>query len=147
MNLERSPFAPDRPSSIAPPAGAGRDHTAFLQGLIDSGCGRVAFPDGAFLVSTPLLVASDTTLVCSPRTSLRLVDGANCPILMNRADGRGTRNITVEEGLWDGNNVAQTRGHGENGYAGIARREASHPRRPDSEDRHADPEGGTLISG
>ena len=87
------------------------DDTARLQALLDSGKGRVEFPDGTFVVSKPLCIGSDTHLVCSPRTVVRLKDGANCPLIMNRSCAAGEdRNITVEGGVWDGNNVAQKRG-------------------------------------
>lgn len=87
------------------------DDTARLQALLDSGKGRVEFPDGTFVVSKPLRIGSDTHLVCSPRTVVRLGDGANCPLIMNRSCEVGEDcNITVEGGVWDGNNVAQKRG-------------------------------------
>jgi len=87
------------------------DDTARLQAILDSGAGRVTFPDGTFVVSKPLRIGSDTHLVCSPRTVVRLADGANCPVLANRSSEKGEdRNITVEGGVWDGNNVHQKRG-------------------------------------
>ena len=93
-------------------AAACADDTARLQALLDSGRGRVEFPDGTFVVSKPLVISSDTHLVCSPRTVVRLAAGANCPVLRNRGSEPGglDRNITVEGGIWDGNNVQQKRG-------------------------------------
>lgn len=93
-------------------AAACADDTARLQALLDSGKGRVEFPDGTFVVSKPLVISSDTHLVCSPRTVVRLAAGANCPVLRNRGSepGGSDRNITVEGGIWDGNNVQQKRG-------------------------------------
>lgn len=93
-------------------AGLKADDTERLQAILDSGKGRVEFPDGAFTVSRPLVIPSDTHLVCSPRTVVRLADGSNCPILRNRGSepGGSDRNITVEGGVWDGNNVGQKRG-------------------------------------
>ena len=90
----------------------GADDTERLQAMLDSGGGRVTFPDGTFTVSKTLLISSDTHLVCSPRTHLRLADMANCPILMNRGwqPGGVSSNITVEGGVWDGNNTRQKRG-------------------------------------
>lgn len=86
------------------------DDTARLQALLDAGRGRVEFSDGMFVVSKPLRIASNTHLVCSPRTVIRLADGANCPVLMNKSCATGLdRNITVEGGVWDGNNVHQRR--------------------------------------
>jgi len=92
---------------------AGQTHdTARLQALLDSGKGVVTIPDGTYTVSKTLFVSSDTRLVCSPKTVVRLADGANCPILMNRGwqPGGHASNITVEGGVWDGNNTKQTRG-------------------------------------
>ncbi|MCQ2389737.1 MAG: FAD-dependent oxidoreductase, partial [Kiritimatiellae bacterium] len=88
------------------------DDTAMLQNLLDSGKGRVEFPEGLWIVSKPLLIGSDTHLVCSPKTTIRLRDWSNCPVLMNRGSepGGSDRNITVEGGTWDGNNVKQKRG-------------------------------------
>ena len=93
-------------------AGLKADDTERLQAILDSGRGRVEFPDGSFTVSRPLIISSDTHLVCSPRTVVRLADGSNCPILRNRGSepGGSDRNITVEGGVWDGNNVGQKRG-------------------------------------
>lgn len=90
----------------------GEDDTEMLQQLLDSGKGRIEFPDGTWWVSRSLVIDSDTHLVCSPRTRICLCPGANCPILLNRgASGDGlARNITVEGGIWDGNNEHQQRG-------------------------------------
>ena len=88
------------------------DDTEQLQALLDSGKGRVEFPDGTYTVSRPLVISSNTHLVCSPRTVVRLADQANCPVLRNRGSepGGADCNIIVEGGVWDGNNVNQTRG-------------------------------------
>jgi len=88
------------------------DDTERLQALLDAGTGRVVFPDGTFVVSRSLVISSDTHLVCSPRTVIRLANRANCPLLRNRGSepGGSDRNITVEGGVWDGNNVNQRRG-------------------------------------
>lgn len=85
------------------------DRTDDLQKLLDGG-GAVVFPGGEHLISRPLLISDRTTLVCSPRTHLKLTDGANCPIIRNRDKGREmTRGITIEGGTWDGNNLQQQR--------------------------------------
>jgi len=91
---------------------ASADDADRLQRLLDSGEGRVEFPDGTYVVSRPLVISSNTHLVCSPRTVVRLADGANCPVLRNRGSepGGADCNITVEGGVWDGNNVRQKRG-------------------------------------
>lgn len=86
------------------------DQTQNLQKLLDAGNGIVTFPDGEFLVSQPLEISDRTRLICSPKTHLKLADGANCPILRNRDKGKKmTRHVTIEGGVWDGNNLNQQR--------------------------------------
>ncbi len=93
-----------------PAAEACEDKTEFLQSLLDRGEGIVRFPDGRFAVSRALEITDGTRLICSPKTHLRLADGANCPIIKNRHKGRQiTRRVTIEGGVWDGNNLAQQR--------------------------------------
>lgn len=86
------------------------DHTQLLQKMIDAG-GLVVIPDGQYTISAPLEVGENTRIVCSPKTVFRLADHANCPILVNRYAGPETvcRNITIDGGIWDGNNVHQDR--------------------------------------
>lgn len=85
------------------------ERTDWLQAQLNSG-GTVVIPDGNYLVSKTLRVPDDTTIVCSPRTRLRLADGANCPIIGNVDRGRQfSCNITIEGGVWDGNNLNQER--------------------------------------
>lgn len=88
------------------------DDAILLQSLLDSGRGRVEFPEGTFVVSKSLVITSDVHLVCSPRTLIRLANDANCPILRNQGSEPGgfDKNIMVEGGVWDGNNVRQKRG-------------------------------------
>lgn len=86
------------------------EQTEWLQHLLDSGSGTVVIPDGEYLVAKTLRVPDNTKIVCSPRTHLRLADGANCPIISNVDRGREfSRNITIEGGVWDGNNLNQQR--------------------------------------
>ncbi|MHB0934993.1 MAG: glycosyl hydrolase family 28 protein [Armatimonadota bacterium] len=86
------------------------DHTVWLQQLLDCGTGTIVIPDGEYVVSSTLRVPDDTTVICSPKTTVRLADGANCPLLGNVARGRtASRNITIDGGVWDGNNLQQQR--------------------------------------
>ncbi len=86
------------------------DKTESFQKLLDAGNGIVTFPDGEHLISRPLEISDRTRLVCSPRTHLKLADSANCPIIKNRDKGRDmTRHVTIEGGIWDGNNLNQQR--------------------------------------
>ncbi len=83
---------------------------AQLQALLDRG-GLVCVPPGKFTISSPLRIGDNTRLALSPATVLRLADNANCPILMNRDKGKvPTRNVIIEGGVWDGNNLHQRRG-------------------------------------
>ena len=85
-------------------------HTQMLQKMIDAG-GIVMIPDGNYEITAPLEVGDNTRIICSPNAVFRLADNANCPILTNRYAGPGsvTRNITIDGGVWDGNNTRQNR--------------------------------------
>ena len=86
------------------------DASAAIQALLDRR-GRVEICEGEFLIAKPLIIHDDTHLVLTPATTLRVADGANCSLLDN--DGLYSRtfnkNIIIEGGVWDGNNVAQKR--------------------------------------
>ena len=73
-----------------------RDASDVIQSLLDKG-GEVSIGDGVFLIGKPLIIHDNTHLHLSPRTVLRVADGANCSLLDN--DGlysRTTnRNITI----------------------------------------------------
>ena len=85
------------------------DDSAMLQALLDKG-GEVRFPAGEFTIGRTLVVGSGTRLICEKGFKARLKDGANCAILANRdAKPEMARDITVEGGVWDGNNVHQDR--------------------------------------
>jgi len=86
------------------------DQTEWLQNLLNSGSGTIVIPDGDYVVAKTLRIPDNTKIICSPRTTLRLADGANCPLIGNVAQGRiFSRNITIEGGIWDGNNLGQQR--------------------------------------
>ncbi len=86
------------------------EQTGWLQDLLSGGSGIVVIPDGDYLISKTLRIPNDTKVICSPRARLRLADGANCPIISNVDRGREfSRNITIEGGVWDGNNLNQQR--------------------------------------
>jgi len=86
------------------------DDTAAIQSLLDRR-GLILLPCGTYLISRPLIIHDDTHLRLAPSAVLRLADGANCSILDNDGlyERRTNRNITIEGGIWDGNNSAQTR--------------------------------------
>ncbi|MBQ3141242.1 MAG: hypothetical protein IJC25_04695 [Clostridia bacterium] len=87
------------------------DDTVALQTLLDNG-GTVRVPKGTYLISQSLLIGDDTCLQADAGAVFRLADGACCTMLKSMLSDRSGRNrrITVDGGLWDGNNTAQTRG-------------------------------------
>lgn len=84
--------------------------TAFLQSLLDKG-GSVLIPAGNYTVDKTLEIPPYTYVKCEEGCVIRLADGANCPLLMNRFEGtdKPACRITVDGGVWDGNNVGQDR--------------------------------------
>lgn len=86
------------------------DDTAALQALLDK-AGEVRIPDGRYLVSRPLIIHDNTHLIAARNAVFRLADHANCSILDNDGlyERKTNRNITIEGGIWDGNNSAQER--------------------------------------
>lgn len=86
------------------------DDTQAIQALLDKR-GLVELNDGCYLITKPLIIHDDTHFKLSPLATLRLGDDANCSLLDN--DGLYTdisnKNITIEGGIWDGNNDAQQR--------------------------------------
>ena len=86
------------------------DDTDALQLLLDK-AGTVLFPEGEYLISHPLIIHDNTHLIIPRNTVIRLADHANCSLLDN--DGlygrHMNRNITIEGGIWDGNNSSQER--------------------------------------
>lgn len=86
------------------------DDTNAIQNLLDE-CGEIYIPDGKYLITRPLIIHDNTYLRASKFAHFRLADHAQCSLMDN--DGlyrRGTNfNITVEGGIWDGNNSMQKR--------------------------------------
>jgi len=81
----------------------------YLQGLLDAR-GAVTFPAGNYEIEEPLVIHSATTLTCEEGAVFKLKNGANCAILVNEHELSGTDgDITIIGGVWDGNNVNQTR--------------------------------------
>lgn len=96
-----------------------KDDTAALQMLLDK-CGNVEFESGLYLVSRPLIIHDNTHLRCSPKTVIKLADGADCAVLENDAlcekGAKQNVNIRIEGGIWDGNNENQQRRSKESRY-------------------------------
>lgn len=84
------------------------DDTNALQELLDSGMEEVRLPTpkAFYLISRPLRIHSNTSLVLGRTTHIRLADHADCHMLENaEADAE---NISVTGGIWDFNNRNQT---------------------------------------
>lgn len=102
------------------------DDTAALQKALAGGQRTVIIPPGTYKISEALKVASGTTILADAKAIIRLADGAGRHagvfLLSNRDPRRGNTHITVEGGIWDGNNEHNPRGHegDPNGYTGAA---------------------------
>ena len=88
-----------------------KDDTLKLQVLLEK-CGDVYFPSGTYTISDTLVIHDNTKLTLAQDTVIRLADHACCFMLKNDKCGKdgSNYNITVEGGIWDGNNMAQERG-------------------------------------
>ena len=102
------------------------DDSVAIQKALAGGQRVVIIPPGTYKVSGTLQVESDTTIKTSPKAIIRLADHAgtnvNVFLLTNRDSAGGNTNITVEGGIWDGNNEHNPRGRDgdPNGYTGTA---------------------------
>jgi len=100
------------------------DDAEAIQKALDSGRGPVGFPDGNYRVGKTLLVPSGTVIRAKPGARIFLTDGAGRDgksfLLANRNPDAGDADITIEGGVWDGNNPGNPRGPDEPGsYGGI----------------------------
>ncbi len=83
--------------------------TARVQEMLDK-CGEIKIPDGVYTIDSPLVIHDNTKLSLSSESVFFLANGANCPIIINDGLARKyNKNIIVEGGTWDGNNVNQVR--------------------------------------
>ena len=87
-----------------------RNNTDELQALIDSAQCELTLPSPAvcYLVSSPLRLKSNFRLVLPRFATIRLADGANCPIL-EIDSGETVKNVEVVGGIWDLNNLGQVK--------------------------------------
>ena len=86
------------------------DDRAAIQAALDSGAHTVRIPTGRYAVSGTLYVGSDTHIVAEP-TAAVILSGRERrrrgDFLLSNADTKGENsNITLEGGIWDGNNRA-----------------------------------------
>lgn len=102
------------------------DDAPAIQKALDSGSAIVIIPPGVYRVNQALRIGSGTTLKVDPKAVIRLADDAgnhaSVFILTNRNPGNGNANITVEGGIWDGNNEHNRRGKDGDlfAYTGVA---------------------------
>ncbi|GGM93373.1 hypothetical protein GCM10010967_28110 [Dyadobacter beijingensis] len=98
---------------IVLPANARRDDTQALQSAIDQaakkGTNRVDIPAGNYLISAPLLIPSNFTLVADPKACIELKKSSNQYLLRNKDIVNGNANIKIFGGKWNGNAWTQTR--------------------------------------
>lgn len=91
-----------------------QDDTAAIQNVLNGGHRTVLIPAGTYKISAALLLDSATTLRADEKAIIRLADHAgndvNLFLLTNRDRKAGNTDITVEGGIWDGNNENNTRG-------------------------------------
>jgi len=86
------------------------DDTAGLQAVLDSGVATVLLPTPPrhYLISRTLKLHSGQTLLAERHAVIRLADHAHVHMLTNADHATGNANITVQGGIWDGNNEHQT---------------------------------------
>lgn len=83
--------------------------TKKIQEMLDRG-GEIFLPSGRYMIDEPLIIHDNTALTLAPDAEMFLCDGANCDIIHN--DGlaeKYNKNITVQGGIWNGNNLNQVR--------------------------------------
>lgn len=90
-----------------------QDDTKALQKAIDraaqKGTNRVEIPAGHYILSAPLLIPSNFTLVADPKAYLELKKSSNQYLLRNKDIEKGNENIRIFGGKWNGNAWTQTR--------------------------------------
>lgn len=86
-----------------------QDDTLAIQELLDSKSGAVYLPcpKNKYIISKPLIIHSNQSLVLDRFTLIQLMPGSNCLMLQNAPDGKGNENISVTGGIWDLNNTQQ----------------------------------------
>ena len=102
------------------------DDTAALQSALDGGRRTVLIPTGTYQIGRALLVDSGTTIQADAHAIIRLADHAGNDaglfLLANRDVTGGNADITVDGGIWDGNNEHNARGRPDQMpcYSGVA---------------------------
>jgi polygalacturonase len=90
------------------------DDTAAIQKALDGGKRTVVIPAGTYRITAALILDSGTTIRADERAVIRLGDHAGNNVgvflLTNRDFTKGNTDITVDGGIWDGNNEHNPRG-------------------------------------
>jgi polygalacturonase len=93
------------------------DDTAAIQSALNGGQRTVIIPAGTYKISNTLKLDSGTTIQADARAIIRLADHADNDVglfvLANRDFTAGNIDITVDGGIWDGNNEHNARGRPE----------------------------------
>ncbi len=102
----------------------GGDDGEAIQKALDTGKSPVIIPCGAYNIGRALRLRSGTRLLAHPQALIRQADNfgrdSSCFLLTNANPAEGNREITVEGGIWDGNNRANPRGPDRpNAYTGV----------------------------
>jgi len=86
------------------------DDTAGLQAVLDSGTAVIHLPQppACYVISRTLALHSGQMLLADRNAVIRLADHAHAHMLTNADHGTLSRGITVQGGVWDGNNAHQT---------------------------------------
>jgi hypothetical protein len=102
------------------------DDTKSLQRALEGGHRTVVIPAGTYKISHALLLDSGTTIQADAQAVIRLADRAGNDtglfLLTNRDHSGGNADMTVDGGIWDGNNEHNARGTKEQipCYSGVA---------------------------
>ncbi|WP_353719475.1 glycosyl hydrolase family 28-related protein [Dyadobacter sp. 676] len=90
-----------------------KDDSRTLQRAIDQavkkGTNRVEIPAGHYVISSPLLIPSNFTLIADSKAHIELKKSSNQYLLRNRDIVNGNENIKIFGGKWNGNAWTQTR--------------------------------------
>lgn len=101
------------------------DDAPALQAALDAGVSRVVVPVGVYRLQRGLRLRSRTHLWAHPRAHFIFADGAGRGpgdhLISNAEPEAGDQDITVEGGIWDGNNPANPRGpDAPDSYTGVS---------------------------
>lgn len=87
------------------------DDYAGIQSALDSGAGTIYLPKSkdCYKIGSTLKIHSQQSIVADRNARIRLADQANCLMLKNADQDCGDQCISITGGIWDGNNINQTR--------------------------------------